>query len=100
MSQALLSLVQGFNQTATEGRDWLYQVMHQVDGQGVTTGLKTTFLKPYFNQHGKEVFNKSDGYTVHLPSLRVSYHDKRTEFLFKQNDNQLERTLEQLLSKI
>lgn len=88
-----LKAIHRVNEQATENRGWFSQVEHQVDRHGVTTALITTFLKPYFNNEGKPAWNKSDGYTVQFPSKKLTYHDKRTEFMFKQNDNKLERML-------
>jgi len=92
-----LTALHQVNEQATEGQDWFSQVEDQVDGHGVTIALTTTFLKPYFTSQGKPAFSKTDGYTVELPSLRIRYHDRRTEFVFKKNENKLERLLEKLL---
>ena len=91
------TVIERINHRALDGRDWRHQVISQVDAHGSTKALKTTFLKPYFTSAGKEAWSKSDGYTVHFPSLKITYHDRRTEFLFKQSENSLENQLQKLL---
>ena len=96
----LCCLLEQVNEDATEGTDWTHQVLTQADNKGVLQSFRTIYSKPYYNQHGKQAWSETDGYTVHFPSLKVAYNDKRTEFRFKQNNCKLELQLQKVLEKM
>lgn len=89
------SIIQKFNREFIEelDHDWNYDV---IPTEG-SMALRTYILKPYFNYQGKESISRSDGYTVHFPTMRLTYQDKRTEYFFKQNNNELEIKLQKRL---
>lgn len=93
-------LLEQVNEDATEGTDWSHQVLVQADIHGVTQSFRTVYSKPYYNQHGKQAWSETDGYTVSFPAFKLSYHDKRTEYRFKQNDCKLENCLYRVFEKM
>lgn len=73
--------------------DWDYDIIPTKD----SNGLRTYILKPYFNHRSEKCFKRTDGYTIDLLTNRITFHDSRTEWFFKANENELEKKLEQLI---